>query len=176
AFTVADSENAPRVAIVNEAMAREFWPDEDPLGKRFRQSFSAMALLTGEEQEVAEFEVVGVVADGRDESLRDQARPRVVRRLAPLEELIADELVAQRIGAVLTTLFGVAGLLLTAVGLYGVLAFIVAQRTREIGVRIALGAERRTVIAEVLRRGALLAGIGAGVGIAAAAALGRTIE
>lgn len=219
AFTAVDREETPRVAIINESMAREFWPDEDPLGKRFRQSFSAMALLTGEEQEVAEFEVVGVVADGRDKSLRDEAGPRVFLPLAqsyrgrvvlavrlaatgapdaihdairtelraldpalprlafaPLEELIADELVAQRIGAVLTTLFGVAGLLLTAVGLYGVLAFIVAQRTREIGVRIALGAERRTVIAEVLRRGALLAGIGAGVGIAAAAALGRTIE
>jgi predicted permease len=245
AFTDADRESAPRVAIVNESIAREFWPGEDPLGKRFRQSFSAMALFAGGEQDAAEFEVVGVVADGRDRSLRDEAGPRVYLPLAqsyrakvvlavrvaggatfgagsgsgasrgtgvgsdlargaplvasaihdairtelraldpslprlafaPLEELIADALVAQRIGAILTTLFGVAGLLLTAVGLYGVLAFTVAQRTREIGVRIALGAERRTVIGEFLRRGGLLAGIGAGIGIVAAVALSRTIE
>jgi hypothetical protein len=204
-----------------------------------------MALFAGGEQDAAEFEVVGVVADGRDRSLRDEAGPRVYLPLAqsyrakvvlavrvaggatfgaglgsgasrgtgvgsdlargaplvasaihdairtelraldpslprlafaPLEELIADALVAQRIGAILTTLFGVAGLLLTAVGLYGVLAFTVAQRTREIGVRIALGAERRTVIGEMLRRGGQLATIGAGIGLVAAVALSRTIE
>lgn len=259
-FTSADREGAPRVAIINESLARRFWPGEDPLGKRFRQSFSAAAAFFGGAQEPAEYEIIGVVPDGRYESLRDEPGPRaflplaqsyrartvlavrttpgaaravglaaLLRKptaagappapgsasnltdseyastatvygstatihdaitaelhaldaalprpsLAPLEGLIADALVAQRIGATLTTLFGLAGLLLTAVGLYGVLAFMVGEQSREIGVRMALGADRGAVVGSILRRGALLAVTGIALGLATAIALTRTIE
>ncbi|HEX7049878.1 MAG TPA: ABC transporter permease [Longimicrobiales bacterium] len=96
--------------------------------------------------------------------------------LTPLTDLIGDDLLTQRIGAVLTTLFGLLGLLLAAVGIYGVMAYSVGQRTREIGIRMALGAESGSVLRMILRQGLTLALLGVAIGLAAAFALTRFVS
>jgi len=196
-FTDADRDGAPRVAIVNETLARRLWPDENPLGR-------IIATHEGEAQ------VVGVVRDGRY-GMRNNApgpyaffpfaqrfTPRitlhvryddagagigpgalihrireVVRELDPNVAVQEAELLSarvdrtlgpQRYAAGLLGLFGVLGIALAGIGVYGVLAFQVAQRTREFGIRIALGAPARAVMLQVVGRWAVLAGTGSAVG------------
>ncbi|HET7321610.1 MAG TPA: FtsX-like permease family protein, partial [Longimicrobiaceae bacterium] len=93
----------------------------------------------------------------------------------PLTHLIADALLPQRIGATLTLLFGLVGLLLAGVGIYGVLAYMAAQRTREIGIRVALGAGAGGVLRLILGRGARLVLVGLAVGLAVSIAVTRFI-
>jgi putative ABC transport system permease protein len=101
----------------------------------------------------------------------DESVPFVSVR--PMLELIDQQVTPWRIGTLVFTLFGALGLVLAAVGLYGVISFVVTQRTHELGVRIALGARGRDVLGLVLRQGARLAGIGVVTGAAGAAAATR---
>ncbi len=205
-FTDQDREGAPAVAVINELMARRFWPGGNPLGRRFR--------LTG--REGGEVEVVGLVRDGKFRNFRDTHRPcfylplaqagrrqmnlevraagdlaalvaairsevRAIDPAIPLADVLTLETIRERslsqerlIASLLAGCGGVA-LLLAAIGIYGVMAFAVAQRTREIGIRMALGARAGDVAAAVLRRCALLALAGLAIGLAAAAALSRLV-
>jgi predicted permease len=205
-FTDQDREGAPAVAVINELMARRFWPGRNPLGRRFR--------LTG--REGGEVEVVGLVRDGKFRNFRDTHRPcfylplaqagrrqmnlevraagdlaalvaairsevRAIDPAIPLADVLTLETIRERslsqerlIASLLAGCGGVA-LLLAAIGIYGVMAFAVAQRTREIGIRMALGARAGDVAAAVLRRCALLALAGLAIGLAAAAALSRLV-
>jgi len=197
-FSSGDSENAPRVAVVNETMARHFWSGRSPLGARLR--------FFGENTSV---EIVGVVKDSTYISLAErpslmvylslrqyyapavtlwvhttgepEAMLSAVRREAQSldrDVLLSDlqsamqvsyeSLWEPRLGAVLFTAFGALAGLLTVIGLYGVISYSVGQRTRELGIRTALGAQPGAVLRQVLAEGMILVFWGLVLGLVAA--------
>jgi predicted permease len=209
AFRDTDQEGAPRVAIVNEAMARQLWPNQDPQGKRFRIQ------RTGD----AWWEVVGVARNGKYLTLFEPAQPffyvpaaqqyysrRVlqVRSTMPPEPLIKrveaeiraldpempvtearmmDDALesmsgfwAYRLGAYLSGAMGLVGLALAVVGVFGVVSYAAGQRTREIGIRMALGADTHDVLRLVLGQGVALVASGVLAGIAGAWVLARLMN
>jgi predicted permease len=206
-FTERDNAGAPGVVIINEAMARAYYPNQNPLGKRLRLGPGRPWL-----------EIVGVTRDHRLHSLTETAAPhfdmpalqnpygsfaRLVVRVkgdpmalfpAIRKEALAlnsqaelrtpttliDEMKnsasAARMASALTSLFGLAALLLAGVGLYGVMSYAVSRRTREIGVRMALGAGRGDVLRLMLKQGLLMTGLGLALGLVAALSLTRLIQ
>jgi putative ABC transport system permease protein len=208
-FTPLDRERQPLVAIVNEEMAREFFPNENPIGMRIRWAGD-----TGPPLWMA---VIGVVGDVKHSGLNQPTDPAVytpfsqsdegwrrfmtlairARDTAPglveevkkqiwsldgqipvsdvyaMDELIAVSLAQQRFNMLLLGLFAALALILAAVGIYGAMAYAVNQRTHEIGIRTALGAQRRDVLRLVMRDGAKIALFGIAIGIAGAIALTR---
>ena len=206
AFTSADGQQAPRVAVINEAAARHFWPAGDALGKRLR-----------EDQDGPWIEVVGIARDGKYRTLGEAPRPflylaseqdyrpfatlvvatdgderamlaavrRLVSELDPalpvfdmktMSDHLQVMLFPARMGALLLTALGGLGLLLATVGLYGVVASSVVRRTREVGIRMAIGARPADVVRLVVGEGMALAGAGLALGIAAALAAARVLE
>jgi len=208
-FSDADDETSPLVAMVNETMAKRFWPNDDPIGKRF-----SMVNKGGKPMEV-----IGVTKDGRYTDPTDPAdayffvplsqhfdsfRTLQVRTIVPPEQLAGD--VRQqiraldsnlpildvrtmreamngvngyfifRLGAGLSALLGLLGLVLAVVGVYGVVSFAASQRTNEIGIRMAMGAQQRDILGMILRQGIFVVGIGLLAGLVAAAALARTMS
>jgi predicted permease len=197
-FTEADTADAPKVAIVNESLARRLFGTEDALGRTFDVG-------TPEAKKVDVYTVVGVAADTHVVDLTGPIDPYVYVPLAqlyhprisllvktagasaipqvralvrqmnpglpvtsamPLSDVTAIGLVPQRLAATLAGSLGIVGLLLAAIGIYGVTSYAVSRRTKEIGVRIALGADRQTVLRMVLRQGFALAGAGTVIGLA----------
>jgi predicted permease len=199
-MTERDVEGAPQVVVINEAMAKYYWGNErNAIGKR---------LGYGRDKESFPLEVVGVVKDSKDTSLRDEI-PRFVyssyqqepdltemtffvrthadatgataavrdamRALDPALPIFgvktmaaqaSESLFVERMVAWLSAAFGALATLLAAIGLYGVMSYAVARRTREIGIRMALGAERRAVLWLVLKEVAILSAIGIAGGLA----------
>jgi putative ABC transport system permease protein len=207
-----DSEARP-VVIVTDAMARKFWPLEDPIGRKLRVHFGSQSRL-GPPQAV--FEVVGVVGstihDGLDEAPRTEFfRPFaqspngsmifVVRTAtdpsvllpslketlwsvdrsmslyaaATLDGLVGESLKERRFTLTLMSGFALLAVLLAATGVYGVLSFLAAQRTHEIGIRIALGARSAQIVRLIVGQGMRLAIVGLAVGLAGAVALTRLL-
>jgi predicted permease len=205
-FTDADRPGTPLVAIVNETMARRFWPDATPVGRTVTQVFGGQ-----------QYQIVGVSADHKVHSVGEEPTPYLhfaaaqemspynviaartrgdastllaaIRRellaLEPglvfikqdtMEAVMAASLLPERVGAWLAAAFGALGTLLAAIGLYGVIAYSVARRTREIGVRLALGAHPRQVLGMVMRQGLAVAGVGAIAGGALAALAARLLS
>jgi predicted permease len=206
-LTDADDDGAPRVVVVNQAMAQRYWPGRSPVGERL--------YTDGFDQ--PPHQVVGVVPDYKVRGLGESPRPYLhfpwrqqpglsvtllartageaesalsaIRQAVLAEEprIVFDEdgtavdllrvtLAPTRAAAALLAGVGALALLLASIGLYGVVSYAVAQRTREVGVRMALGATIDDVIRLVLRRGMGLAAAGVGIGAVAAAAVTRVLS
>ena len=198
-FNESDNDNAPQVAIINQAMAQSYWPNDDPLGKRFKAVKTGAPWIT----------VVGVVANARTQSLTEADVPQIylnlyqtgAKRLAillrghlrtaaiadevreqvqsldptlpvygaqTLNETVSASLSQRRFSMEMVGLFALTALLLAGLGIYGVISYLVSERTQEIGIRLALGASRSNILSIVLRQGLGLAIAGAAVGLVCA--------
>lgn len=201
-----DAEKMPLVALVNETMARRLWPDRDALGacfhiKHAKECTTVVGIVADASREglqdtphLAYYLPLAQSGDTpagmyirttRDPKAVAAAVAPVLRSFSPrvrfaavktFEELIDPQTHAWRLGATLFTAFGALALLVAAIGLYSLLAFDVAQRTREIGIRTALGARRAVVLRGVVGTGARLAVIGVALGIGASLVLAPQVR
>ena len=212
-FTERDNGSAPGVVIINEAMARQFWPNGDPLNDRVEVG-PGMGTVFAEPPR----QVIGVVGDTRDGGLNQDPGPTMYipvaqmpdkvtelnSRIAPLWWIVRtrmephtltaavtsavrdatgglpvahirsmDEIVVlttsrERFNMLLLSVFGASALLMAAIGIYGLMAYSVQQRTQELGVRMALGAQAANIRNMVVRQGMVLAGIGLVIGVGGA--------
>jgi predicted permease len=210
-FDQHDRPNAPPVVIINETMARKFWPNQDPLGKRLK--------FGGVESPNPWAQIVGIVGDVRQMGLdrppaaemyfpawqargnymtphglviRTEGEPMALAgavrkaiwsvdadqpadKLYPLDGLLDSDLAPRRVQASLVGCLAILALVLACVGIYGVMAYLVAQRTQEMGIRMALGAQRKDVLALILGRGMKIACLGIVIGLIGAAILTRLL-
>ncbi|HEV2205814.1 MAG TPA: ABC transporter permease [Candidatus Acidoferrales bacterium] len=203
-----DNESAPRVALVDQAMAERFWRGENPIGHTFTTNRDPRHAI----------EIVGVVRNSRNEDtyspysptfyvpiaqgftpaetlqIRTAGPPEAIapqalaieRELAPTAPILNVQTMSEEIdgpdglavfnwGAELTGALGLLGFMLAVIGIYGVMAYAVAQRTQEIGVRMALGAQQRNILWMISRQGLTIIAIGLPVGIAIAATVGHLV-
>lgn len=202
-FLPTDDAAAPRVMIVNQTLARMAWPGQDPIGKRilFHEETAPTTVVGVARDSAYESLTEGKVAfaylplaqepdtalglavrsAGPPAAVMEEMRRAVeaanptlaISKLQPAAAAIAQSLWAAHMGAMLLALLSALATLLAAIGLYGVAAYEVRQRWRELGIRVALGASRRRVFASVLRRGLTPVLLGLAAGVAAAIALGR---
>jgi putative ABC transport system permease protein len=209
-FTDDDRTTAPAVAIVNESFVREYYPTEDPIGRRIRWVSGAgdwitivgvaadvrgLSLESGEvpavhipiRQERAGFRMwmdVAVRTDGPAAALVPAMRRELARldptvpltRPATMDAVIAASIADRRFNLYLLGGFALLSLLLAAAGAYGVMSYAVQQRTREMGVRLALGATPGSLLRLIVGRGVGLAALGVAIGTAGAAVLSRTMS
>jgi predicted permease len=204
AFTRADDERAARVAVVNETLARRLWPDGHAVGRtfRFRDAVTTIVGIARDasyaslDETTPSFvylplaqvwqptQTLMVRSAGPSAGVAATIQQAVVAidprlpppRVATLRQATGIVLLPQRAAAIITGMLGGIGLLLAAVGLYGVMAFSASQRTREIGIRVALGADRARVVRGMVREGMQLAAAGILVGVPLAAIAARLIE
>jgi putative ABC transport system permease protein len=203
-----DRPDAPRVALINDALARRYFPDENPVGKH---------ITVGAMSRSASREIVGVVGDVRPLAFDSEARPeiyvpfaqsvtgsvtfvirtgRAADRMLPvlrerlwqvderqsiywsatLDELVGVTLVERRFHLVLLASFSAIALILATIGIYGLISFATQQRINEIGVRLALGAERKQIVGMIVSQGLRLALPGVALGILGALVLTRFLQ
>jgi len=204
-FAPSDHPESTRVVVVNETMAKQFWPEQEAVGKRFK--FFGQDWWN---------EVVGIARDGKYNFLGENPQPHIylsltqtfepavslhlrtagdpatalgmarrevqsMDRVLPITnaftfgEILRQSLWAPRMGAALLAVFGLLSLVLAVIGIYGVMAYSVNQRTRELGLRMALGADQGDVLRLVVRQGVTLAAFGIAVGLALAFAGTRLV-
>jgi putative ABC transport system permease protein len=215
-FNETDNNKAPRVAVINQAMARMYWRNEDPVGHRFRfgdQEGSPRAAWITIVGVVDDVRQMGLNLSGRAEmyfpytqdltdsaffypkdlAVRVESDPgnyadairkavwsvdsqQSVSDVQPMSQLVTDELVSRDMQLKLFVAFALASLLLAAIGLYGLIAYTITQRTQEIGVRIALGARRGHILRLYLGEGARIIVIGLAVGCAGSIAVTRAMR
>ncbi|MGH9853935.1 MAG: ABC transporter permease, partial [Blastocatellia bacterium] len=214
-FAAEDTRDSPLVTVINEVLARQYFPNEDPLGKRIRQpspdspSLEIVGIVRHVEhynldrgqksvqpqfytnfnqtplQSVgrgrinllvgAEVEPLSLAAAARGQIAalnKDQA----VFNVRTMEQIVAQSVAPRRFSMLLLTVFAVVALALASLGIYGLMSYAVAQREREIGVRMALGARRSDVLKLVIGQGLKLAFIGVALGLVASVMLTKTME
>ena len=205
-FQPSDHRDAPHVVVINETMAKQFWPEQEAVGKRFK--FFGQDWWN---------EVVGIAKDGKYNFLGENPQPHIylsleqvydpavtlhlrssgdpatalgmarrevqaMDRLLPItgvftySEVLRQSLWAPRMGAALLAVFGLLSLLLAVIGIYGVMSYTVSQRTREVGLRMALGADPTEVLKLIVKQGALLALVGIAIGLALSFAATRLVS
>ena len=210
-FVDQDLEDTPLIGVINEAAARTYWPNQDPVGKRVRM----LGRLGRQRPEWTT--IVGVIADARTESLADAGVPEMyldiyqrpakflaffvrgqvdpaaisaqvrtkiqsvdaelpVFRAETLDDILSSSLSVRRFSMEMVALFAGAALLLAALGIYGTISFLVNEQSREIAIRLALGAQRGTILKMVLRQGLTLAAAGAGIGLVGAVIVSRLMS
>ena len=198
-FVDQDLEDTPSVAVINQAAARTYWPNQDPVGKRVRLNRRKRDWTT----------IVGVIADARTESLADAGIPQIyfdiyqrpakflafyvrgqidpaaiaaqvraqiqsvdpelpVYRAETLDDVLSASLSVRRFSMQMVAAFAATALLLAALGIYGTISYLVNEQRREYAIRLALGAQRGQILKMVLRRGLVLAAVGAVLGVAGA--------
>jgi predicted permease len=204
-FGSSDREESQKVAVINQTASRRFWPNQDPIGKRFK--------FFGEPYVV---QVVGVARDAKYGTLGEDPRPYIYLPLIqtpspamtlffrssgdprimlssvrervqaldrnlpltnvwPIGEVISQALWGAKFAAGLLSIFAALAMILAAIGVYGVVAYSVGQRVREIGIRMALGARRQDILAMVIKQGSVSLIVGLALGLVAAFAVARTI-
>ncbi len=216
-FTALDNAQSPPVVIINETMARQLWPGRSAVGKQITTELTSIGPLSKRLVGGNDFQIVGVVKDIKNTSLRTGAEPAVyfperqfpsrkmyltvrghgeparlaaivrqeVRRLDPslplgdiksMERVLAQSVDPPRFVMLLMTVFAGLALTLAAVGIYGILTFAVSNRRREIGIRLALGAEPSGMLRMILREGVGLPVVGCALGIVGALVAGRSLS
>ncbi len=209
-FLQSDTADSMPVTVINDAMAKKFWPGQDPVGKQVGPGSPQYPLAT----------IVGIAADVKHLSLREEPGPEMyvpytqkvwpslltmdvalrtrldvasavtsarnairavdadlpIANVRPLASLVDDSVAQPKFSMLLLAAFGAFALILACVGIYGVISYSVAQRTREIGVRVALGASRSNIFGMILGEGARLAGLGIAIGIVAALGVTRMMS
>jgi len=219
-FNLQDVAGSPGVVILNESMAKKFWPKENPVGQQI-----IIGKDVGPEFEEPPRQIIGIVGDIRDGGLNRDPRPLMiipqaqvtdgmtalnarigpvvwllrtrtdphqfaaaaaeqlrqasggfpVARVRPMEEVVVNSTSRESFNMLLLSIFGGAALLLAAIGIYGLMAYSVEQRTQEMGIRMALGADRIKIRNLVVVQGMQLAAVGVVVGVGAAFGLTRLI-
>jgi putative ABC transport system permease protein len=208
-FTDADTADAPPVAIINQTLAKRYWPNENAVGKRIT--------FDDPKKNPKWVTVVGIVGNIRDSSLDEPAPPEYylphqqypyrfmtlavrspqdpralaaairgevlaldpdepISKIRTLDAVVADSVAPRRLAVVMVGVFAGIALLLATVGIYGVMAFLVAQRTHEIGVRMALGAQAKNILNLVLGHALKLVSIGVAAGLIAALLTTRVLQ
>jgi len=210
-FTASDREGAARVILLTEAAAKEFFPNEDPIGKHVEFGWGR-----GPGKRL-EGDIVGIVGDVKISSLAEATLPqfwapfaqwpvgnftvvmhgsrdpellvpeagRVVHEVDPdlalsqvksLDRVLADSVAQPRFYMLLLTVFAAVAIALSAIGIYGVIAYLAEQRVREIGIRMALGASRGRVVRMIVREGSFLAAAGVVLGVLGALGLAKLLR
>jgi predicted permease len=210
-FDARDMKGTEPVILINQSMARKYWPGEDAVGKRIASSGDKPP------NDKDWMRVIGIIGDVKDHPDSIQAEPsyywpitqepypelhlavrisnnslsmvEAVRRevtslskdvaisdVKPLETIAAAALAGRRFTLLIIGLFALVAMALAAIGIYGVMSYLVLQRTREIGIRLALGAQGSDVLRLVLKQGMMLAVLGIALGMAGAFALTRSME
>ncbi len=208
-FNDQDTADSPHVILVDEFMAQQLWPNQDPLGKRVSfgdlatkpewvtvigvvgrikqdtlDSDSRMAFYMTQNQFISRAMNIVLrtstdpasLASAVNHELHELDRELPVYRVLTMDQRIAGSLARRRFSTILLGVFAGLALALATIGIYGVMAYLVNQGTRELGIRMALGATQRTILSLIVTQGMKLALFGVGVGIAAAFALSRLVS
>jgi putative ABC transport system permease protein len=209
-FSSSDTEKAPKVLIINQSMARKYWPNSDPIG-------ASVSYYAGPGGPLEWRQIIGIVANVRHFGLDLQPKPefyvpyeqhpkafmtlvlrsnipqsvlaasvraavdqidrnQAIYDISPMTEVISNSIKKQRVSTLLLSLFAFVALFLSSIGLYGAVSYLVTQRTREFGVRIAIGASNRDILLWILRHGMLLVCVGLVIGLSVAFALTRVLS